>query len=100
VLACLILSTTFHCTLAMTRPKKNTQHCRRICQLRFYEDSGSSSDSTDTDDSLEYCDDLEIIDEFSGEVNIRNVDEVLQWVESACCRSMEPYSGSSRRTYF
>ena len=43
---------------------------------------------------------LETIDDFSEGSSIRTVEEALQWVEKAYCKSRAPHHGDSRRTQF
>lgn len=81
----------------MTRPRKRTVFCRSIGGLRVQRRGRESSDS---DDSSTNDDCIELLDDCTAEGGLRTVDEALQWVESANCRSRAPYHGASRRTLF
>ena len=85
----------------MTRPRKATQHCRNIIRLRYQNNrTESSTNTSESDDDLDPDDAVETIDDFSEGSSIRTVDEALQWVEKAYCKSRAPHHGDSRRTQF
>ena len=85
----------------MTRPRKITQHCRKIIRQRYQRaDSESVLSSSDSDDALGPDDAVEIMNDFPEGSIFRSVDEALMWVESAHCHSRAPYHGDSRRNRF
>lgn len=84
----------------MTRPRKLTQHCRRISTLRF-QPTEAISVSSDSDDPTDDNDDVAVDVDFPSEPPmLRTVEEALHWVEEAYCRSRAPHIGNSDRTLF
>jgi len=77
----------------MARPKKITQHCRKICLARFQQQS-VDSDSTLTGDQNEEYDDIEMIDDsFGFNTGMRKFEGLLEnhiviWTHTACVDRM------------
>src|SRR5690349_9967107 len=84
----------------MTRPRKLTQHCRRISTLRDRQTEALTvSSKSDPEEDCVENDECVINEDFPSNGNpVRSVEEALRWVDQTYCRSRAPYIGFSERT--